>query len=92
MDGVAFRNRSSLSSERRKAKTAAPQSLPGRVKGGLLIMCFKSIEILVKRLRVDGRCAEFSNTFDKRHWTITLEEDQRRCNRHLTTLCKQKAR
>jgi hypothetical protein len=47
---------------------------------------------LVKRLPVDGRCAEFSNTFDKRHWAITLEEDQRRCNRRLTSLSKQKAR
>ena len=29
-----------------KAKTAASQRLPGRVKDGLLIMCFKSVEII----------------------------------------------
>jgi hypothetical protein len=52
--GLPSRNRSLLSSEkggtyasipRRKAKTAASQRLPGRIKDGLLIMCFKSIEI-----------------------------------------------
>jgi hypothetical protein len=57
--GVPSRYRSLLSSEkavtyalilRRKAKTAASQPLPGRVQDGLLVMCFKSIEILVKRL------------------------------------------
>jgi hypothetical protein len=37
-------------------------------------------------------CAEFWNTFDKLHWTVTVEEDQRRCNRRLTSLYKQKAR
>ena len=77
---------------RRKGKTAASQRPPGRAKDGLLIMCFESIEILVKRLRVDGRCAKFWNTFDKRHWRLTLEEDQPRCNRRLTSLCKQNAR
>jgi hypothetical protein len=51
---------------RRKAKTAALRRLPGRAKDGLLIRCFKSIEILVKRLRMDGRCAQFSNTFEQR--------------------------
>jgi hypothetical protein len=34
---------------RRKAKTAASQRLPGRVKDGSLIMCFKSIEIIWSR-------------------------------------------
>jgi hypothetical protein len=48
--GVPSRNRSLLSSEkgvtRRKAKTAASPRLPGRVKDGLSIRCFKSIEII----------------------------------------------
>ena len=100
--GLPSRNRSLLLSEkgltyastpRRKVKTAAPQRLPGRVKDGLLIMCASIYgNHLVKRLRVDGRGAEFRNTFDKCHWIIRLGRGSTSLRSALTSLFKQKAR
>ena len=60
---------------RRKAKTAASQRLPGRVKDGLLIMCFKSIEIIGEEAPSGWPLRRIFERLDKPHWTITLEED-----------------